>query len=97
MCCAQDNITPFNFAQNTPRNTIITCVPVCSEESGPPHSAWCVRQMEEMDTSSSTLPAYFPRVAKECKGVAKEFFDCFSTESKYAPGMVGGRALVAAA
>jgi hypothetical protein len=35
------------------------------------------------------LPPYFPRVPKECKQVAKAFFDCFTTESEFGPGKVG--------
>lgn len=46
------------------------------------------RVLEDGMAEEATLPAYFPRVAKECKAVSKEFFDCFSNESKYAPGLV---------
>lgn len=41
--------------------------------------------------ADASLPAYFPRVAKECKEVSKSFFECFTTESKYEPGAVSKR------
>lgn len=43
------------------------------------------------------LPPYFPRVPKECKDVAKVFFDCFTDASTFGPDKapdVGRKALI---